>query len=78
MNVKLLKSKMVLCGDEEFVAAISKILSVSRQTASAKLNGEREFTQTEIALISKHYCLTGDEIQKIFIDGEDNDKERIH
>lgn len=66
---------MVLYGDEEFVAAISKLLGVSRQTASAKLSGEREFTQTEIAHISKHYCLNDEEIRKIFIEGEDNDTE---
>lgn len=76
MNAKLLKSKMVLYGDEEFVAAISKLLGVSRQTASAKLNGEREFTQTEIANISKHYCLNDEEIRKIFIECEDNNNER--
>lgn len=74
MNAKLLKSKMVLHGDEEFVTALSILLKVSRQTASAKLKGEREFTQTEIALISKHYCLNDEEIRKIFIEGESNEK----
>lgn len=76
MNARLLKSKMVLYGDEEFVTAISKLLGVSRQTSSAKLNGEREFTQTEIATISKHYHLTDSEIRDIFIGGVVNDGER--
>lgn len=63
---------MVLYGDEDFVKAIANLLEVSRQTAGAKLNGEREFTQTEIAVISKHYCLNDEEIRKIFIEGESN------
>lgn len=73
MNVKLLKSKMILYGDEDFVNSISKLLHITRQTASAKLNGKSEFTQTEIAIISKHYCLNDEEIRKIFIEGEDNE-----
>lgn len=72
MNVKMLKSKMVLAGDEDFVDAIASLLNVSRQTASAKLNGEREFSQKEIALISKHYNLNDEEIRKIFIEGDGN------
>lgn len=76
MNVKMLKSKMVLFGDEDFVKAIATILEVSRQTASAKLSGEREFSQSEIALISKHYCLNDEEIRRIFVEGESSDSER--
>lgn len=75
MNVKLLKSKMVLHGDENFVTVISKLLKISRQTASAKLNGGGEFTQTEIAIIAKYYCLTGDDVRKIFIEDENNESE---
>lgn len=76
MNAKILKSKMVLAGDEDFVKALANILEISRQTASAKLNSEREFSQTEIAIISKHYCLNDEEIRKIFIEGDsDSDSE---
>lgn len=75
MNAKLLKSKMVLYGDEDFVSAISKLLEISRQTASSKLHGKTKFTQTEIATISRHYGLTAEEIRLIFV-GEDNDSER--
>ena len=74
MNVKMLKSKMVLCGDEDFVKAIASLLEVSRQTASAKLKGERIFTRDDIAIISKHYCLNDEEIRKIFIEGESNNE----
>lgn len=74
MNAKILKSKMVLAGDEDFVKAIANLLEISRQTASAKLNDEREFSQTEIALISKHYNLNDEEIRKIFIEGDSNNE----
>lgn len=75
MNAKLLKSKMVLYGDEDFVSAISKLLEISRQTASSKLHGKTAFTQTEIATISRHYGLTAEDIKNIFV-GEDNDGKR--
>ena len=60
---------MVLFGDENFTKAIASILEVTRQTAAAKLNGESEFTQSEIAIISKHYALTDSEIREIFCGG---------
>lgn len=72
MNIKLLKSKMILFGDEDFVKAISQLLEITRQTASAKLNGNSKFSQTEVAMISKHYALTDEEIRKIFIEGDSN------
>lgn len=70
MNVKLLKSKMILYGDEEFINAISKLLEISRQTASAKLNGVSDFSQSEIRQISQHYHLSADDIKNIFV-GDD-------
>ena len=72
MNVGMLKSAMVINGDEDFVTAIAAILSVSRQTAASRLNGTTEFSQREIATIAKHYELTDDEIRKIFIEGDSN------
>ncbi len=74
MNAKMLKSKMVLAGDEDFVKALANLLEISRQAASAKLNSESEFSQTEIALISKHYNLNDEEIRKIFIEGDSNNE----
>lgn len=73
MNIKLLKSKMVLFGDEDFIKSMSTLLEITRQTASAKLSGKTKFTQDEIALISKHYNLDDDEIRKIFIEGDEDD-----
>lgn len=77
MNEKLLKSKMVLYGDEDFTSAIAELLEVTRQTASSKLKGLSKFTQPEIAIISRHYGLTDEEIRKIFIeDGSTDESER--
>ncbi len=73
-NSLLLKSKMILYGDEDIIKCLSDLLEITRQTASAKLNGISEFSQTEIALISKHYCLNDEEIRKIFIEGESNNE----
>ncbi len=67
MNANLLKAKMILFGDEKFVECLASILDVSRQTASAKLNGTRPFTQPEISTIAKRYQLTGDELREIFV-----------
>ena len=63
---------MVLYGDEDFVTAIAKLLEISRQTASAKLNSKSEFTQTEIAIIARHYSLSAEDIKNNFV-GEDNE-----
>lgn len=69
MDVKLLKSAMVLFGDENFTDALAHVLNVSRQTAASRLNGTTEFTQKEIAIIANRYELTDEEIRKIFIEG---------
>ena len=74
MNAPMLKSKMVLCGDEDFVKTIASLLNITRQTASAKLNGESEWTQTEIVIVSKHYGLTDEEVRKIFLEGESSNE----
>mgnify|MGYP002513700850 CR=1 FL=1 len=74
MNTRLLKSKMILYSDEDFVTAISKLLNISRQTASAKLNNESDFTQSEIRIISNHYHLSADDIKTIFV-GDDDESE---
>lgn len=66
-NVNLLKSVMAKSGDLVFVDCLTKILSISRSTASNKLNGKSEFNQTEISKIAEHYHLTADEIKIIFL-----------
>ena len=66
-DTSLLKSKMVLAGDDDFVQCISIILGVSRQTASDKLYGKSEFTQTQITELANHYGWTAEEIEQIFL-----------
>lgn len=73
MNGRLLKSKMILFGDEDYVSSLANLIEVSRQTASAKLKGDSDFTQTEISTIARHYNLNGDEIKEIFIEGDSTD-----
>ena len=74
MNVKLLKMKMVEAGDEDFSKSLASILDVTRQTASAKLSGESELTQSEIARVANHYHLTDEEIRIIFVDGDNRNE----
>lgn len=69
-NTNLLKSKMIAAGDENFVQAIADHLNCSRTTASKKLNGGLQFSQSEIAVIADHYDLSADEIKQIFIGAE--------
>lgn len=66
MNTTLLKSKMVLFGDNN--NTLGKALGIAYQTVSAKLNNTNgaEFTQGEIAAIKKRYDLTPSEIDEIF------------
>ena len=72
-NSALLKSKMILYGDENFSQNLSNLLGISRQTAAYKLCGKSSFSQHEIAIIAKRYCLTDEEIRKIFIEDDSND-----
>lgn len=65
-DVKLLKSKMALSGDDDFVKCLSQLLHISRQAASEKLNGKTPFKQTEIMIITKRYGLTGEEVKNTF------------
>lgn len=74
MDTLLLKSKMILYSDEDFVSAIAKLLNISRQTASAKLSGESDFSQSEIRLISNRYHLSAEDIKNIFV-GEYNESD---
>ena len=73
MNARLLKAKMILYGDENFSTCLASLLNITRQTASAKLNGITPFTQPEISTIAIHYQMTGDELREIFVEDESND-----
>ena len=66
MNARLLKSKMVLCGDTNMTLADA--LGISYQRLSAKMNEWEgaEFTQSEILTIKDRYKLTPEEVDLIF------------
>lgn len=68
-NTRLLKSKMVLNNDTTI--ALAEYLGVNRQNVSVKVNGKREFKQSEIAKIIRRYNLSDQEIRAIFWDDYD-------
>lgn len=45
---------------------LAEALSIHYNTLSIKLSGKREFTQSEIKVITNRYCLCPDEVIKIF------------
>lgn len=69
-NTNLLKSKMLIVGDEDFIKALSSTLNISRTTASKKLNGKATFDQSEIATLAKKYMLSAEDIKEIFVGAE--------
>lgn len=68
-NTVLLKSIMVLNSDT--VQALALSLGVNRQNISAKLNGKRDFKQSEINKIIARYNLTDFQIRAIFFNNDD-------
>lgn len=65
MNKSLLRSFMVLHGDTN--RSLSDFLKISEQSLSNKINGNgTEFRQGEIALISRRYRLSAEQIEAIF------------
>lgn len=65
MNKELLRSIMVL--HKETNRDLAKILGISEQSVSAKLNENgSEFKQGEISIIRAHYNLTPKQVADIF------------
>ena len=64
MNCNLLKYYMRENNDT--IESLAEDLKLHYNTVSLKLNAKREFTQQEIALISKRYSLNAEEVVKIF------------
>lgn len=69
-NSNLLKAKMIAVGDEHFTNVLSDVLNISRTTASRKLNGLLDFTQSEINKLKSRYNLSAEDIDQIFYEGE--------
>lgn len=64
MNKKELHAFMVRFGDTG--ETLAEALGINRTTLSMKMNGQRSFTQTEIAIIIRRYSLTHEEVIRIF------------
>lgn len=64
-NKRLLKSKMVLFGDN--VDTLADYLNQSRQNVYNKINGVTVFSLQDVSAISKRYKLTNAETYEIFI-----------
>ena len=66
MNKKLYRSKMALFGDTN--STIAKVLGISPQRNSAKVNGTHgaEYTSREIAILKVRWKLTAEEVDSIF------------
>lgn len=65
-NTNILKSKMVMKGDENYIQCLADFLDISRTTASKKLNGEKDFNQSEITKLAFKYELSACDIKEIF------------
>lgn len=70
MNKCLLKSHMAKKGDTQSCLANAMGLSLSRLNAKINETAGAEFTQTEIAFISKRYRLSAGETMRIFFANE--------
>lgn len=60
----LIKHKMLDMKRDDFITFLTEILSCSRQTASNKLNGITDFTESEIAILSDKLNFSADELKK--------------
>ena len=72
-NTNFLKAKMVLHGDT--IQSLAEAIGINRQNLSLKINGKRDFKQSEIAMIRFRYKLTTEEVNAIFFGGGDDDDE---
>lgn len=54
---------------------LAELLGITYQSVSIKLNGHKDFTQTEIYRIINFYGLTADEVMDIFFNKEDRYKD---
>lgn len=65
MNIKLLRSRMVLYDDTN--ESLAEALGITPQAVSQKVNGHREFRQDEIKIIQDRYNLSPDDVVHIFL-----------
>lgn len=68
MNKNELKAQMVRHGDSS--QNLAKALGISQTSLSEKINGKREFTRSQIAVIKARYELSAEENDYIFFGQE--------
>ena len=64
MNKNELRAQMARHGDNS--VSLAEALGISVTSISEKINGKRDFTQSEISIIKQRYNLTPDETDVIF------------
>lgn len=67
MNINILRYKMAVSGTPNFVGELAKVLNVSRQAASNRVNGKTRFSSDDIRILRDRYNLTPEEVVEIFI-----------
>lgn len=60
---KLIKKKMIDAGRDDFVNYLAETLDISKQAASAKLNGKSKFNENDIALLTVKLGFTAEELK---------------
>lgn len=65
-DIRLLKSKMVLAGYENFTTDLMNLVDCSWGSASGKLNGKVPFSQKEISVLTSSLNLSGEDVKEIF------------
>lgn len=60
---KEIKKKMLDAGRDDFVTFLAEILNISVPAASRKLNGEVNFSETDLKIISEKLNFTSDELK---------------
>ena len=64
---KLIKKKMVDAGRDDFVNYLAQILNISKQAASAKLNGDGKFNENDIAILTVKLGFTAEELKNAVV-----------
>lgn len=54
---------MIDAGRDDFVNYLAEILNISKQAASAKLNGDGKFSEKDIGLLTNKLDFTGEELK---------------
>lgn len=60
--IKIIKKRMINNGRDDFVNYLAEILNISKQAASAKLNGKSRFTLQDITSLNTVLHFNPDEL----------------